>query len=84
IFTIVMISVSTACIAALPTFDQVGFLAPLMLVLLRMIQGFSAGGEYAGPAVFMREHAPDDKRAKYGSFPEFGTLAGFSGAAIPC
>lgn len=84
IFTIVMISVSTACIAALPTFDQVGFLAPLMLVLLRMIQGFSAGGEYAGAAVFMSEHAPDDKRGKYGSFLEFGTLAGFSGAAILC
>jgi len=84
IFTIVMISVSTACIGALPTFDQVGFLAPVLLVLLRMVQGFSAGGEYAGAAVFMSEHAPDNKRGKYGSFLEFGTLAGFSAAAILC
>ncbi len=84
IFTIVMISVSTACIAVLPTFEQAGYLAPVLLVLLRMIQGFSAGGEYAGAAVFMSEHAPDNKRGKYGSFLEFGTLAGFSAAAILC
>lgn len=84
IFTIVMISVSTACIAALPTFDQVGYLAPVLLVLLRMVQGFSAGGEYAGAAVFMSEHAPDNRRGFYGSFLEFGTLAGFSAAAILC
>lgn len=84
IFTIVMISVSTACIAALPTFDQVGYLAPILLVLLRMVQGFSAGGEYAGAAVFMSEHAPDNRRGFYGSFLEFGTLAGFSAAAILC
>lgn len=84
IFTIVMISVSTACIAVLPTFESAGYLAPVLLVLLRMIQGFSAGGEYAGAAVFMSEHAPDNKRGKYGSFLEFGTLAGFSAAAILC
>lgn len=84
VFTIIMISLSTAAIAALPTFDQVGYLAPLLLVLLRMVQGFSAGGEYAGAAVFMSEHAPDNRRGFYGCFLEFGTLAGFSGAAILC
>ncbi|WP_313810752.1 MFS transporter [Glutamicibacter sp.] len=84
IFTIVMISLSTACISVLPTFETAGYMAPALLVLLRMIQGFSAGGEYAGAAVFMSEHAPDNKRGKYGSFLEFGTLAGFSAAAILC
>ncbi len=80
--TIIMISVSTAAIGLLPTYDSIGMWAPLLLVLLRMVQGFSAGGEYAGAAVFMAEHAPDNRRGFYGSFLEFGTLAGFSGAAI--
>lgn len=84
VFTIVVISLSTAAIGILPTFAQVGYLAPVLLVLLRMLQGFSAGGEYAGAAVFMSEHAPDDRRGKYGSFLEFGTLTGFSAAAILC
>jgi MFS transporter, MHS family, proline/betaine transporter len=84
VFTIIMISLSTAAIGVLPTFAQVGYLAPILLVLLRMVQGFSAGGEYAGAAVFMSEHAPDDRRGKYGSFLEFGTLTGFSAAAILC
>ena len=82
--TIILISVSTAAIGILPTFDQVGFLAPILLVLLRMVQGFSAGGEYAGAAVFMAEHAPDNRRGFYGSFLEFGTLTGFSAAAVLC
>jgi MHS family proline/betaine transporter-like MFS transporter len=46
------------------------------------VQGFSAGGEYAGAAVYMAEHAPDDRRGFWGSFLEFGTLLGFSAAAI--
>lgn len=84
VFTILMISVSTAAIGILPTYGSVGFLAPVLLVLLRMLQGFSAGGEYAGAAVFMSEHAPDNRRGLYGSFLEFGTLTGFSAAAVLC
>src|SRR3546814_16574284 len=48
-----------------------------------MIQGFSTGGEYGGAATFMAEYAPDDRRGFFGSFLEFGTLAGFSlGASL--
>ena len=82
VFTIMMISVATAAIGILPTFDMVGWLAPALLFALRIIQGFSAGGEYAGAAVYMAEHAPDDRRGFWGSFLEFGTLLGFSMAAI--
>ena len=84
VLTILLISGATAAIGLLPTYAQVGFWAPVLLLLLRLIQGFSAGGEYAGAAVFMSEHAPDNRRGFYGSFLEFGTLAGFSAAAVYC
>ncbi|GAA3591595.1 MFS transporter [Agrococcus terreus] len=82
VFTILMISLATAAIGLIPTYEQAGWLAPALLFLLRIIQGFSAGGEYAGAAVYMAEHAPDDRRGFWGSFLEFGTLLGFSAAAI--
>lgn len=82
VFTILMISLSTFCIGLLPTFDMIGWWSPILLFTLRIIQGFSAGGEYAGAAVYMAEHAPDNRRGFWGSFLEFGTLLGFSGAAI--
>ncbi|MDV3123996.1 MFS transporter [Mycobacterium sp. 21AC1] len=82
--TIAIISISTTLIGLLPTADELGLLAPILLFTLRSVQGFSAGGEYAGAAVFMSEHAPDNRRGFYGSFLEFGTLAGFSAAAILC
>lgn len=81
--TILMMSGATFLIGALPTFQQVGVLAPVLLVLLRMIQGFSTGGEYGGAATFMAEYAPDRKRGFFGSFLEFGTLGGFAlGTAV--
>ncbi|GAC67264.1 MFS transporter [Gordonia soli] len=81
--TILLISGATALIGVLPTHAVAGVWAPILLILLRVIQGFSTGGEYGGAATFMAEYAPDKKRGKFGSFLEFGTLAGFSaGTAI--
>ncbi|WAC56995.1 MFS transporter [Gordonia sp. SL306] len=81
--TILLISGATALIGVLPTHAVAGVWAPILLILLRVIQGFSTGGEYGGAATFMAEYAPDNKRGRYGSFLEFGTLAGFSaGTAI--
>ncbi len=77
--TILLISGATALIGLLPTHASIGVWAPILLILLRVVQGFSTGGEYGGAATFMAEYAPDNKRGKYGSFLEFGTLAGFCG-----
>ncbi len=80
--TILMIAGATLCIGLIPSYERIGFWAPLLLVLLRLIQGFSTGGEYGGAATFMAEYAPDDRRGFYGSFLEVGTLAGFSLGAL--
>lgn len=81
--TILLISGATALIGILPSHAVAGVWAPILLIGLRVIQGFSTGGEYGGAATFMAEYAPDNKRGRYGSFLEFGTLAGFaSGTAL--
>ncbi|HEY0452534.1 MFS transporter [Actinophytocola sp.] len=81
--TILLMAGATFCVGILPGYATLGILAPIGLILLRMIQGFSTGGEYGGAATFMAEYAPDNKRGRYGSFLEFGTLAGFTlGASL--
>jgi MFS transporter, MHS family, proline/betaine transporter len=80
--TIVIMSLATLAVGLLPSYASIGMWAPLSLVVLRMIQGFSTGGEYGGAATFMAEYAPDHKRGFCGSFLEFGTLAGFSLGAL--
>lgn len=81
--TILLMAGATFAVGLIPSYDSIGFWAPAILVVLRMLQGFSTGGEYGGAATFMAEYAPDDRRGFYGSFLEFGTLAGFaSGAAL--
>lgn len=77
-FTIILMSGATLCVGLIPSYASIGFWAPTILVLLRMLQGFSTGGEYGGAATFMAEYSPDDRRGFYGSFLEVGTLAGFS------
>lgn len=80
--TIVLMAAATFLVGLIPTYDTIGFWAPLSLMLLRIVQGFSTGGEYGGAATFMAEYAPDDRRGFFGSFLEFGTLAGFSLGAL--
>lgn len=81
--TIIMMSLATFLIGVLPTYASIGVVAPVLLILLRMVQGFSTGGEYGGAATFMAEYAPDKKRGFFGSFLEFGTLGGFAlGTAV--
>jgi MHS family proline/betaine transporter-like MFS transporter len=80
--TIVLMAGATFAVGVLPTYATIGTWAPILLVLLRVLQGFSTGGEYGGAATFMAEHAPDDRRGFFGSFLEFGTIAGFTAGAL--
>ena len=80
--TILLMSGATLLVGLIPSYDTIGFWAPTFLIILRMVQGFSTGGEYGGAATFMAEYAPDKRRGFYGSFLEFGTLAGFSLGAL--
>ena len=80
--TILMMSGATLCVGLVPSYAAIGFWAPVLMVLLRMVQGFSTGGEYGGAATFMAEYAPCRRRGFFGSFLEFGTLAGFSLGAL--
>jgi MFS family permease len=66
--TITLMGVSTALVGILPTYAQIGLLAPIILVLLRLAQGLALGGEYGGAAIYVAEHAPDNQRGKYTSW----------------
>ncbi|HKS45077.1 MAG TPA: MFS transporter [Amycolatopsis sp.] len=75
--TILLMSGCTFLVGCLPTYSAIGFAAPVLVVLLRLIQGFSTGGEYGGAATFIAEYAPTRRRGFWGSFLEFGTLTGY-------
>ncbi|WP_372346267.1 MFS transporter [Streptomyces sp. KL116D] len=76
VFTLVLMGLSTFLIGCLPTRDQVGGLAPLLLVLCRVLQGISAAGEQASAGSMTLEHAPAHRRAYFTSFTLSGTQAG--------
>jgi MFS family permease len=68
LLTITLMGISTALVGVLPTFAQIGILAPIILVFLRLAQGLALGGEYGGAAIYVAEHAPDHERGKYTSW----------------
>ncbi len=69
--------VSTVCIGLLPTYETIGFAAPLLLALCRFGQGLGLGGEWGGAVLLATENAPPGKRAWYGMFPQLGAPVGF-------
>lgn len=76
--TMLLMGGATALMGALPTAAQVGALAPVLLVTLRVIQGFALGGEWAGAMLLAVEHSPDDRRGIYGSAPQVGLALGLA------
>lgn len=80
--TVLLMGVSSTLIGALPTFHQVGYLAPVLLVVLRLLQGLGAGAEQAGAAVMMTEYAPKGRRGFYAALPFLGIQLGTIMAAL--
>jgi MFS family permease len=76
VFTLILMGVATALIGVLPTYAAIGVWAPILLVLLRIVQGFSAGGEWGGAALMSVEHAPINKRGFFGAYPQIGVPTG--------
>ena len=74
--SILIMSAATFCIALIPGHDQIGILAPILLLVVRMVQGFSASGEYAGASAFLAEYAPEGRRGLYTSVVPASTAAG--------
>ncbi|GFG52902.1 MFS transporter [Mycolicibacterium agri] len=76
VVTLMIMGIATFAIGLLPTAAQVGVLAPILLVALRLLQGFAAGGEWGGAALVAVEYAPEGKRGTYGTFPPVGNTIG--------
>ncbi|HEX2891686.1 MFS transporter [Vineibacter terrae] len=75
--TIVVMGASTFAVGLLPTYAAVGWLAPVLLVLLRLLQGLALGGEYGGAATYVAEHAPNDRRGYATSWIQTTATLGF-------
>lgn len=75
--TMIMMAIGTFAIGLIPSYGSIGILAPALLLVARLVQGFSTGGEYGGAATFIAEFSTDKRRGFMGSFLEFGTLIGY-------
>ena len=74
--TLLLMGGATFLIGLLPTFEQIGVMAPILLVTLRFVQGFAVGGEWGGATLMAFEHAPEEDRNFYASWPQLGVPAG--------
>lgn len=81
VVTVVCMGIACGVLGMLPTHSSVGVLAPILLVIIRLAQGFSAGGEIGGAATYIAESAPPNRRGFFGSFTPVGSTLGFAVAA---
>jgi MFS family permease len=76
VLTLILMGAATTLIGVLPTYETAGIVAPILLLLLRILQGISAGGEWGGAVLMAVEHAPRGKRGLFGAFPQLGVPLG--------
>lgn len=74
--TLLLMGIATFCIGLLPTYGSIGVLAPALLVFLRLVQGFSLGGEWGGAVLMATEYSPPGRKGFYGSWPQMGAFSG--------
>jgi MFS transporter, MHS family, proline/betaine transporter len=79
---VIMMAVGTVMIGLVPNYNQIGIAAPILLVVARLIQGFSAGGEWGGSTSFLVEYAPKNKRGLYGSWQQVSTGGGLLAGSL--
>ena len=82
LYTILVMGLATIAIGFLPTYKQVGVIAPLLLIGLRIVQGFALGGEYGGAAIYVAEHAPANKRGGYTGWIQTSAAFGLISALL--
>ncbi len=80
--TMGLMGLATFCVGLLPSYASIGVAAPVMLVLLRLVQGLALGGEYGGAATYVAEHAPNHRRGLYTSFIQTTATLGLFGALL--
>jgi metabolite-proton symporter len=82
VLTLMMMGIATVCVGLLPTYASIGIWASVLLVVLRLVQGFGVGGQWGGAVLMTVEHAPAGKRGFYGSWPQIGVPAGLLTSTI--
>ncbi|WP_326835499.1 MFS transporter [Amycolatopsis rhabdoformis] len=81
--TVILMALGTFALGVIPSYGAIGLAAPILVLLARLVQGISTGGEYGNAMTFIAEYAPDRRRGFFGSWLEFGTLTGYAfGATI--
>ncbi|MGQ1127531.1 MFS transporter [Acinetobacter baumannii] len=82
VMTLVLMGLATTSIGLLPTYESIGIWAPILLLILRILQGLAAGGEWGGAVLMAVEHAPSHKRGRFGAFPQIGVPLGLILASV--
>lgn len=80
--TMLTMAAGTVAIGLIPSYASIGIAAPILLLVARLVQGFSTGGEYGGATTFVAEFSPDRRRGFMASWLEFGTLTGYASGAL--
>ena len=80
--TLIMMASATFVVGLIPSYSAIGPVAPVVLVVMKLLQGFSTGGEYAGVTTFVSEYAPDRRRGFFGGFLDLGSYLGFAFGAL--